>query len=224
MLRSYLLIFLCTFFFSCQKTVDQEIKSTEKTSPLTSTCSDSDGNVYPLVSIGDQVWMAENLRLTTPNCEDATTMRFTNGIERGPGVAFYDGGNRYAYYNNNPDLAYGVIYSYQAIQQCELCPSGFRLPTKADFEGLIAELGGKAPAGQALLKFGKSGFNAEIGGRIDDYGSVLAGNIGFWWTTEIEDHPLNKHNVYNFELSSKGIVKIKPQDGRVGNYVRCIKE
>ncbi|GAB5551746.1 MAG: hypothetical protein Sapg2KO_13370 [Saprospiraceae bacterium] len=215
---------LLTFSLSCQKTDKKPVDPSDKFQNLTETCKDSEGNVYPLVQIGDQVWMAKNLKLTVPKCKDDRTMQFTNGLERGPGVAFYDGGTRYAYYNNNPDLDYGVIYSYQAIQKCELCPSGFRLPIKTDFEKLISTLGGKTAAGKALLKSGDSGFNAEIGGRIDDYGSVLGGRIGFWWTTSIEDHPENQLNIYNFEVTSDGILKIIPQYYRVGNYVRCIKE
>lgn len=224
MLRNLLFLLFGTFFFSCQSASEQAPNSSAKPISTSATCKDSEGNVYPVVTIGDQVWMAENLRLTRPNCEDAATMQFTNGIERGPGVAFYDGGNRYAYYNNNPALAYGVIYSYRAIQQCTLCPAGFRLPTKTDYEALIAELGGKISTAQALLKSGKSGFNAEIGGRIDDYGSVLGDKIGFWWTTDAEGHPSSKLNIYNFELSRDGVVKLKQQDYRVGNYVRCIKK
>jgi len=154
MLRNFLFLLLGMFIISCQSASKQAPNSTAKHISTAATCKDSDGNVYPVVTIGDQVWMAENLRLTRPNCEDEATMHFTNGIERGPGVAFYDGGNRYAYYNNDPDLAYGVIYSYRAILQCELCPSGFRLPNKADFEILIDHLGGKISAGKALLQSG----------------------------------------------------------------------
>lgn len=226
LVRYSLFIFLCPSLTFCDISTDnQEVTEKEPSAtPAKASCMDEQENIYPLVKIGDQVWMAQNLKLTQANCADAIPMRFTNGIERGPGVKFYDGSARYAYYNNDPDLGFGVIYSYAAIQQCDLCPSGFRLPTKADFEVLLNNYEGKIEAAKALLKGGKSGFNAEMGGRIDSYGSGLAGSLGFWWTTDLENDLQNNSKVYNFELSSRGIVKIKPQDPRVGNYVRCIKQ
>ncbi len=217
------MVTFCWMTCGCQTEDLPADKPSTTANSFIETITDTEGNSYPLVKIGDQVWMAENLRLTTTNCTDSIQMRFTNGIERGPGVSFYDGKARYAYYNNNPDLGYGVIYSYGAIFQCDLCPSGFRLPTKADFEQLIASFSDPVQAGKSLLSTGESGFNAKPVGRIDDYGSVLAEQIGFWWTTDAEDHP-TRVSVYNFELSAKGVLKIKAQDPRVGNYVRCIKD
>ncbi|MCF8244254.1 MAG: fibrobacter succinogenes major paralogous domain-containing protein [Saprospiraceae bacterium] len=186
--------------------------------------TDVDGQVYKIIEIGDQVWMAENLRKTTFECDSNVQVKFTNGIERGPGVAFYDGKPRYAYYQNNPNLGFGVIYSFGALQHCKLCPPGFRIPTKADWELLVSELGGKSVAGMALLPGGKSGFKAEMGGRIDAYGSGMAGSYGFWWSSEQGSIPLGNSEVYNFGVTSKGIVIISSQDSRVGIYVRCIKE
>lgn len=215
--RYSLFIFLCSSLIFC----DINPKNSEITKE---TCTDAQGNVYPLIKIGDQVWMVQNLKLTKTSCADSTTMRFTNGIERGPDVKFYDGSARYAYYNNNPELRFGVLYSYESIQQCDLCPTGFRLPTKADFEVLINNFRDKIEAGKALLKDGESGFNVEMGGRIDSYRSGLGGSYGFWWTSDLEEYPQYKIGVYNFELSTRGIVKIKPQDYRVGNYVRCIQQ
>ena len=218
---------MVTFFLilcGCQKADSSKEETASTSIAFEETATDAEGNTYPLVKIGTQVWMAENLRLTKTNCPDAIEMQFTNGIERGPGVTFYDGKERYAYYNNNPSLGYGVIYSYGAVFQCDLCPTGFRIPSKADFEQLVANFDNPIEAGKALLSSGESGFNANPVGRIDDYGSVLGGQIGFWWTTDIEDHPENRNHIYNFELSAKGVLKIKTQDPRVGNYVRCIKE
>lgn len=217
-------LFLC---FSCNVSNDKNTNelSIKKSNPIREEAVvDLAGNEYPVVKIGDQIWMSENLRLTKTECYDAVEMQFTSGIEKGPDVKFYDGQARFAYYNNDPQLGLGVIYSYKAVKNCKLCPTGFRIPTKTDFEQLSRTLGGTIAAGKAMLKKGGSGFNAEIGGRIDSYGSVMAGSFGFWWTSDKVSTFGDPEKVYIFELTNDGVIKILPQDYRIGNYVRCIKE
>lgn len=229
-LSSSFLFFLILFFISCgpnqegnlnQPTqVKEEIPEIKKTAP----CTDEEGNVYETIAIGSQIWMAENLKNTKIDCEKESPIQFTNGIERGPNVKFYDGTPRYAYYNNNSKLDFGVLYNFSAIQKCNLCPKGYRIPTKADWEELIDELGGMSVAGKKLIKGGISRFNAKMGGRIDDYGSVLSGSLGFWWSIDLSPSSIKKPEVYVFELTHQGIIRIKGQDIRVGNSIRCLKE
>ncbi|MBK7937369.1 MAG: hypothetical protein IPJ82_09895 [Lewinellaceae bacterium] len=45
---------------------------------------------------------------------------------------------------NKIDLGYGVIYGYSTITKCKICPDGFRIPTKTEWEELIKYLGGKS--------------------------------------------------------------------------------
>lgn len=75
-----------------------------------------DGQVYKTVQIGNQIWMAENL-----NYE----------IE---GSWCYD---------NNPEYAqkYGRLYTWEAAMKA--APEGWHLPSMAEFETLLAAVGGK---------------------------------------------------------------------------------
>ncbi|MEN0006157.1 MAG: FISUMP domain-containing protein [Bacteroidota bacterium] len=225
----FVFVFLSLFLQSCaeNKTDDssdgEQQKVTEIVANETTFVEDAAGNKYPTVQIGEQVWLAEDLHTTVFDCADSVKVKFTNGLERGPGVKFYDATPRYAYYNNNKDTYTGIIYSYGAITSCQLCPEGYRIPTKADWETLVSTLGGKMEAGKKLLKGGSSGFNAEMSGRIDDYGSVLGDEYCFWWSTDL-DASSKRKAAFTFESDYRGILRLIPQDARVGNYVRCVKE
>jgi spore coat protein H len=96
-------------------------------------CKDPDGNHYPVVVLGRQVWMAENLNSTRfrngeliPEIQSSANWNTTNGAAR----CFYL--NDYML-----TLAYGQLYNFNAITDSRfLAPEGWRLPTDADFLSL----------------------------------------------------------------------------------------
>lgn len=91
-------------------------------------CSESftdprDGKSYDIVQIGSQTWMAENLNYEVE------------------GSACPEGDNRNC-------SKYGRLYTWAVVQK--VCPEGWHLPDSADFEKLIAAVGGAEVAGYAL--------------------------------------------------------------------------
>lgn len=102
-------------------------------------CVDYDGNHYGVVTIGWQLWMAENLKTT----------HFSNGIPiQYPGADNNAWANTstdaYAWYNN--DIAwkdiYGALYNWYATWWgYELCPEGWNMPSDNDWEWLTNILG-----------------------------------------------------------------------------------
>ncbi|MEM7105225.1 MAG: FISUMP domain-containing protein [Bacteroidota bacterium] len=220
-----ILIFSSSCSFSSTK-VEPELKLEEISAQVQygTPIEDTDGQIYKTITIGAQTWMAEDLEKTEIECDSNKQAKFENGLERGPGVKLYVTDPRYAWYKNNKALGYGVIYNFGVVEHCQLCPPGFRIPSKSDWEILIEEVGGRSVAAMALIENGSSGFNAKLGGRIDSYGSVLAGNLGFWWCSDIIIHPAGGREAYIFEIGLKGSVKLVPQPIPTGNYVRCIKE
>lgn len=108
--------------------------------------SDIDGNLYQTVTIGDQVWMAENLKVKTFNDGVAIT-------EWEFGDDWYNLNNPLAYWQwastfdlNNvideelPEDYYGALYNEFVLSSGKLAPAGWRIPTVADFEELEAYL------------------------------------------------------------------------------------
>jgi len=95
--------------------------------------TDIDGNEYVTVIIGNQEWMAENLRVT----------RYNNGDDIPTGLSNEDWGDTtegaYAIYNNNNDMleAYGKLYNWYAVDDSRgLCPEGWSVPSHDDWTQL----------------------------------------------------------------------------------------
>lgn len=105
--------------------------------PGTPTVTDVDGNTYNTVKIGEQCWMAENLR-TTKYADNSL-------IYQGSGNSTTMG---YWYYpNGNPSnkQTYGLLYNWKAVMHGAtssnsipsgvqgICPSGWHVPSDAEW-------------------------------------------------------------------------------------------
>lgn len=125
------------------------------------TVVDIDGNIYPIVQIGTQVWMAENFRgLHTANGSLLT------------GVYVYNDSESYA-------ATYGRLYTWEAALSAN--PEGWHLPMDTEWDILATFLG--ADAGTQLKVGGSSGFNAPLGGiRPYQGGYSLLDEWGMFWT------------------------------------------
>ena len=99
------------------------------------------------VTIGSQVWMTQDLNVGT--MIPVTQVATDNGkIEK------------YCYNNLESNCTkYGGLYKWEELMQYKsdgkgLCPDGFAIPTKQDWQELIDFLGGNAAAGIALKETG----------------------------------------------------------------------
>lgn len=120
-----------------------------------STVTDYDGNDYNTVVIGDQTWMAENLKVThysdgTPIQlieNDSIWSSFTTNVPMDI--------RAYCFYDNNDSLGeiYGALYTWYAAMNNQgssysnpsgiqgVCPSGWHLPSDAEWTQLELYLG-----------------------------------------------------------------------------------
>jgi len=102
-------------------------------------CTDGDNNNYPVVKIGTQTWMAENLKTTKysdgnviPNVTDGTWSTLTTPA--------------YCWYNNDATNkpTYGALYNWYTVNTGKLCPTGWYMPADAEWTTLTTYVGGKA--------------------------------------------------------------------------------
>jgi uncharacterized protein (TIGR02145 family) len=159
------------------------------------TMTDIQGNVYKTVQIGSQVWMAENLR-TARYKDDTAIPQVTDNTAwdnlTTPGYCWYN--NEKATYGN----IYGALYNWYAVNTWKLCPTGWHVPSDAEWTTLTTFLGGVIVAGGKMKEAGtthwqspntgatnESGFSGLPGGYrlTNGYFSTIIGYNGYWWSS-----------------------------------------
>jgi uncharacterized protein (TIGR02145 family) len=142
--------------------------------------SDIDGNTYKTIQIGTQVWMAENLRTTKygdgsniPVVADESQWEDNWNNEKPlsqPMMCWYN--NDQATYTANK---FGALYNWYAINPAtngnkNVCPTGWHVPTDADWTTLTTYLGGEYDAGGKLKSTGDTYWYAPNKGATNTSG------------------------------------------------------
>jgi uncharacterized protein (TIGR02145 family) len=195
------------------------------------TVTDVEGNVYSTVTIGTQVWMAENLKTTKYRngdvianvTVDASWKTLTTGA--------------YCNYNNDSSNAttYGRLYNWYAVEDNrDIAPIGWHIPTNAEWTILTDFLGGEDFAGGKLKEAGtlhwitpntgadnSSGFTAISGGCRENGAFIGIGSTNYFWTsTGYNTSSAWFRGLYNhLRVVSCGIYNKSN-----GFSVRCIKD
>lgn len=128
--------------------------------PGMSTVTDIEGNIYNTVQIDNQCWMKENLRTT--KYQDNTAIPNVMGGNDWSNLT----NGAYVWYNNNhiwKDV-YGALYNWYAIEESYgICPTGWHVPSNADWDVLVDFFGGgNSPAGNELKSCRQ--LNSPLGG------------------------------------------------------------
>jgi uncharacterized protein (TIGR02145 family) len=195
---------------------------------------DIDGNVYHTVTIGKQVWMAENLKTTRFHNGDliGTTTPATEDIS-GETTPKY----QWVYDGNETNLeTYGRLYTWYAVaDRRNICPAGFHVPTESEWSTMIACLGGEIVAGDKLKETGinhwkspntgstnESGFTARPGGYRYGSGSFydVCGTGNWWSSTEFSVYNAWCYTIYYYPKSVKKHNSNKTND----LSVRCVRD
>jgi uncharacterized protein (TIGR02145 family) len=172
-----------------------------------------DANTYKTVKIGNQTWMSENLNYSSS--ESLMTFMIKNQNDsKNSAIWCYDN------YEGNSEN-YGRLYDWQTARN--VCPNGWRLPSKNDFEILLTNFGGSGSnAFKVLLESGDSDFSAVLGGwrSNEDYFGQIE-NYGGWWSSSEADTRNSWHLSLYRDTQSALMGK---SDKESGFSVRCIKE
>lgn len=137
------------------------------------TAVDIDGNSYSTIIIGTQEWMVENLKTTKYN--DGSSI--TNVTDNATWAALTT--EAYCWYDNDAatyKATYGALYNWYVINTGKLAPSGWRVPTKTDFETLETFLGGSGSAGGKLKESGTSHWTTPNTGATNSSGFTGLGS------------------------------------------------
>ena len=201
------------------------------------TLIDFDGNEYQSIKIGNQLWMAENLRVT--HYQDGTEIpNLTDSIE------WYNAGNgACCNYDNNSTLAnqHGRLYNHYAVMNAKgLCPAGWHIPDDTEWKELEIAAG-MAPdqadlyqewrgtaegTGSQLQTGGSTGFNATLSGTRGWYAPENFSGLnilgGYWTSSQGIDDPENAIG-RGFRNEEPGVQRGEANINR-GYSVRCIKD
>jgi len=205
----------------------------QQTFTTTQTVTDIDGNVYNTVQLGSQFWMSENLKTT----------KYRNGayIPNVVGNADWQAltTGAWSYYDHDAanDPIYGKLYNWYTTLGDTLCPTGWGVPTDAEWTVLTEYLGGENIAGGKMKSIGTAYWNSPNTGATNESGfSVLPGGYRnfdgsffiirdifafFWSATEVDN---NSAWTRNLNSSSGNVTRDGSRGKSVGASVRCLRD
>jgi len=221
-MKNCLIIYLVIFLLGCKKD-----------SVTTNYVIDIDGNKYQTITIGNQTWMAENLRTTHYQNGDAIAFA-VNGDSWCSNTKSKIGA--YANYFNNSDsiIFYGRLYNgFAVVDNRNLAPEGWHIPTNDELLELKAFVGGEYGADKLKENISswflnsdtviKNGLNIRPSGAISieghPYGIDAAAHI--WSSTEFDNQYGRWLWIWSFNFSS--YINHNYDCFYEGLSVRCIK-
>ena len=218
------------------------------TNGATPTVTDADGNVYHTITIGTQTWMVENLKTTQYN--DGTAIPLVTDTTEWTNLST----PAYSWYNNDAATyknKYGALYNWYAVNTGKLAPTGWHVPTDAEWTTLENYLTANGynyngstsgdyyakslaattdwttdtktgDIGDDLTENNRSGFSALPGGYRFLNGTFnYEGFNGYWWSYT-EDNTI--YAWYSSMLYSNSGVSRNNYVKQFGLSVRCVRD
>lgn len=194
------------------------------------TVTDIDGNAYHIVLIGNQVWMAENLKTTHYN--DGTPIPLVSD-----GTAWTNLSTPgYCWHNDSIvyKTPYGALYNWYAANTSKLAPSGWHVASYQEWIDLFTYLGFDV-AGGKLKETGTVHWKSPNTGATNEYGfTALPGSSrnqigqfytlgegGMWWSATSMDATRSYFLLFAFDQAGASTGDVEYQ---TGCSVRCIRD
>lgn len=222
-----------------------EILSFKTNTDMPANMVDIDGNIYPVVKIGAQVWAAENLRTT--KFADGSSIPYVSGSSQWESMS----SAARCFYNNDANInsVSGTLYNwYATVDPRKLCPNGWHVSTDQDWKTMETFLG--MPASE-LENFAWRGESENVGGKLKKttgwsspnsgatnetgFNSIASGyrswaglfvsqsifnNNSIWTSTQSTPFPI----VRGMLSDRTGVVRANTLDPRTGYSIRCVKD
>jgi uncharacterized protein (TIGR02145 family) len=211
------------------------------------TVTDIDGNTYNTIIIGNQEWMAENLKVT----------HYNNGDEIPSGYSSNEWSNltsgAYSVYNDDPSYIeiYGYLYNWYAVDEIRsIAPEGWHIPSDEEWIELEMYLGmsqieAENPGWRGIDQGGKlkeqgtlhwnspnegatneSNFTALPGAKRQHntgyYNGI--GDGGYFWSATNTPYNDNLSWYRELNFSNSLVYRGTSIDIRGGLSIRCIKD
>jgi len=209
------------------------------------TIEDIEGNSYPIITLGTQVWMAENLKTT--RYSDGSYIPLITDAAAWAALT----SDAYCYYDNDEETngsLYGALYNWAAVNTGMLCPSGWHVPSDPEWKQLEMYLGmdeavantagyrgvneGSKIAGNAELwydglleadpQFALTEFNAIPGGSRNESGNFGSISLNAYWWTSTEGS-LDYAFMHALSFNETNILRLSKLKYNALS-VRCIKD
>lgn len=190
-----------------------------------------DGHSYKTVTIGSQIWMAQNLNYETANsyCYSDTPSNCTKYGRLYTWAAAMDSVGSWS--ANGKGCGYGKTCS-PTYPVRGVCPEGWHLPTQTEWNTLFTAVGGQSTAGKMLKS--TSGWNSSgngtdaysfsalpAGGRGGNGHFNYEGNNAYFWSSTDD----NSYYAYSMILYYNGdYAGLDDGNEGYGFSVRCVKD
>ena len=198
---------------------------------------DQDGNEYKTVVIGEQEWMAENLKASSYRNGDEIPTSLTDSLWNSTSQGawcYYDD-------NENNECPFGKLSNwYAAVDSRGICPVGWHVPSDEDWAILVDSLGSFTTVGVKLKTTGNleegtglwrspnqnatnsTGFSGLPGGfrnRVSNWGAK--DGYGYYWSASLneEGNPLYRYLSFNNFLVYRYYSEVN-----TGFSVRCVRD
>ena len=248
MKKLFIAFALTSALFSCEKETSTPNNSGNNTTDTTKASNqtlgkpgpnitDSEGNTYKTIYIGTQQWMAENLKVSMYS--DGTTIPNITDNNQWENLST----GAWCYYDNNSanNAKYGKLYNWYTISPTtngnkNVCPTGWHVPTDAEWTVLTDYLGGESVAGGKMKEVGTTSWNSPNtdatntslftglpgGYRLSNGYCSNIGYSGYWWGSTVYD---TVDAWYRSLYDNSGSAYRKYYGKRSNGFsVRCLKD
>jgi uncharacterized protein (TIGR02145 family) len=209
--------------------------------------TDIDGNIYNTVMIGNQEWMAENLKVTHYRNSDPISTDYSNtewsNLTSGAFSVYpwNNDGGAFATCDGDCSEIYGNLYNWYTVDDDRgICPEGWHVPYVEEWEQLRNYLGGNEFGGvlksNGTIQVGnglwydpnsgatnETGFTGIPGGYRHYNGDYYeTGYHGFFWSSTF--YSLT-NSAYTYYLSYNNLnFSFNTQERNQGRSIRCVKD